>query len=80
MKEEINTQEMYEISDLLEMDYPPKIEIIVQSVPASPVSGPLCLHIEGLDRESTFILQPGIHVATYSLYSVALDLDHSLYR
>ena len=48
------------MSDVLEMDYPPKIEIVIQSVPQSTDSGPLNIHVEGLDREFSFKLQPGI--------------------
>ena len=59
LKREINSQENFDISDLLEMDYPPKLEIAIQSVPTSPDAGPLRLHIKGFDRESTFSIQAG---------------------
>ena len=42
------------------MDYPPKIEIDILSVPTSPDSGPLCLHVDGLNRKCVFKLLPGI--------------------
>ena len=60
VKEEISPQEEYPISDLLYMDYPPRLEIVIQSVPNSPDAGPLNLHVEGLDRRSTFILCPSM--------------------
>ena len=58
-------QEMYEeISDLLELDYPPRIEIAIQNVPTSPETGALCLHVQGLNTESIFELLPGIYMAS----------------
>ena len=59
-KDEIRMQEIYEISDLLEMDYPPKIEIAILKAPTSPDAGPLCLRVEGLNRDCIFVLLPGI--------------------
>ena len=67
-KEEISPQEMYEISDLLEMDYPPKIEVEIQSLPCSPDSEPLHITIRGLDRESTYVLRPGMYVPFCTFY------------
>ena len=66
LKDEISTQEIFDISDLLEMDYPPKVEIAILSVPSSPDAGPLCIHIQGFDRESTFSLQAGNKLAPIS--------------
>ena len=60
MKEEINSQEVFDIGDLLDMDYPPKVEITILKVPSSPEVGPLCIHVEGLNKQSTFSLQAGI--------------------
>ena len=54
-------QEIYDdISDLLKLDYPPRIEIAIQSVPTSPESGALCLHVDGLNEESIFVLLPSM--------------------
>ena len=60
LMEDIGTQEIYEISDLLEMNYPPQIKITVQSIPTSVDSGPLCLLVEGLNKELIFKIYPGI--------------------
>ena len=57
-------QEIYEINDLLEMDYPPKIEIAILKAPTSPDAGPLCLRVEGLNRDCVFVLLPGM-IITY---------------
>ena len=53
---------MYEeISDLLELDYPPRIEIAIQSMPTSSESGALCrIHVKGLNTKSIFELLPGM--------------------
>ena len=59
LKDEISVHEIFEISDLVEMDYPPKIEIDILSVPTSPDSA-LCLHVDGLNRRCVFKLLPGI--------------------
>ena len=56
---EISTHDTYEISDLLDLDYPPHIEIAVKRVPPSPDSGPLCLQVTGLNKKSIFKIYPG---------------------
>ena len=43
------------------VDFPPKVEIDIQSVPSQPNTGSLQLHVEGLDEQLTFSLQPGTH-------------------
>lgn len=53
-------QEIHEISDLLESDFPPQIEILICDVPATN-SEPLNLHVQGLDSKYTFIVYPGMH-------------------
>ena len=62
LKDEISVQEKYEgISNLLDLEYPPRIEITIHCVPTSPESGALCLHVKGLNTEPIFELLPGIH-------------------
>lgn len=61
VEEEISTQEEYPISDLLYLDYPPRLEMVIQSVPNSSDAGQLNVHVEGLDRESIFILLPSMN-------------------
>ena len=71
-REEISTQEIedYSISDLLYLDYPPRLEIVIQSVPNSSDAGPLRVHIKGLDRESTFSLPPSMTHNDHCIYYV----------
>ena len=57
-------QEIFDISDLLEMDYPPKIEIDILSCPTS-LDSALCLHVDGLNRECVFKLLPGTYYILY---------------
>ena len=66
-KELISIQEKCEFSDLLELDYPPKIEVGIQKIPTSQDSEPLRIHIEGLDRESTTSFLPGTLIS-HSLF------------
>ena len=56
---------MYKISDLVELDYPPRIEIAIQNVPES---GALCLHVKGLNTKSIFELLPGMSCLAYTPY------------
>ena len=42
------------------MDYPPKIEVVIKSVPVSPDCGPLWLHVKGLNISPSFKILPGI--------------------
>ena len=44
----------------MDMDFPPKIEISIRSVPKLVNSDPLCLCVEGLNEEITFKLDPGM--------------------
>ena len=57
---EIEIQEDYQgkFEELLKIDYPPRIVIGV--TPMTPNPKPLELHVEGLDRECTFKLLPGM--------------------
>lgn len=61
-EEDIVFHESYEISNLLDMDYPPRIVIFIRDSPKSPDSEPLRLHLEGLNKEYTFTVLPGINI------------------
>lgn len=69
LKKELHTQVIYDIFDVLQMDYPPKIEVAVQSVPNSPDAKPLCLHVEGLDNKAAFLIHKGNYSRMHWIYS-----------
>lgn len=67
-KHEIDCQERYEIEDLQDMDYPPRIVLTVRKAPQSLDAEPLHLRVEGLNKDTDFLLQPGnyclVHIIT----------------
>ena len=49
-------QEIHDITDLLEMDYPPQIICDVLATNSEPLN----LHVQGLNSQCTFRIYPGI--------------------
>ena len=66
---EIEIQEVYQnnFEELLELNYPPRIDIGVTLTPVTPNPKPLELLVEGLNEDCTFNLLPGIDYTCQSL-------------
>ena len=56
---DIGFQDVYNMEDLMKMDFPPKIEMSLLSIPKMINSDPLSLCVEGLSKEVIFTLNPG---------------------
>ena len=57
---DIGIQHVYSMEDAMKMDFPPKIEMSLLSIPTTIQSDPLSLWVEGLSKEVIFTLNPGI--------------------
>ena len=62
LRTEIEIQEVYQdnFKELLELNYPPRINIIVTLTPVTPNPTPLELCVKGLNEDYIFNLAPGI--------------------
>lgn len=58
--DEINFQDVYQMGDLIDMDYPPKIVIDIERIPKSLHAEPLVLSVDGLSKEFVIVLKPGV--------------------
>ena len=63
LRTEIEIQEVYQnnFKELLELNYPPRIDIGVTLTPVTLNPKPLELHVEGLNEDYIFNLHPGIY-------------------
>ena len=57
---DIGIQDVYNMEDLMKMDFPPKIEMLLLSISRIMNSDPLSLCVEGLSKEVIFKLNPAI--------------------
>ena len=72
LRTEIEIQDCYQdnFEELLELNYPPRIDIGVTLTPVTPNPKPLELLVEGLNEDCIFNLHPGINYACQSLYII----------